>query len=50
MNYNFFVVIRTIIFSCLQVVEPPVEYLQEDITRFDERVPPDAFYMLQSIR
>ncbi|XP_065209623.1 neuropathy target esterase sws isoform X2 [Planococcus citri] len=32
-------------------VEPPVEYLQEDLTRLDEqRVPPDAFYMLQSIR
>ncbi|XP_075226516.1 patatin like phospholipase domain containing sws isoform X3 [Lycorma delicatula] len=34
----------------LKVLEPPAEFLQEDITNLDERVPPDAFYMLQSIR
>ncbi|XP_054270974.1 neuropathy target esterase sws isoform X2 [Macrosteles quadrilineatus] len=34
----------------LKVLEPPAEYLQEDISSKDERVPPDAFYMLQSIR
>ncbi|XP_074028939.1 patatin like phospholipase domain containing sws isoform X1 [Leptinotarsa decemlineata] len=33
----------------LKVLEPPVEYLQEDMLT-DERMPPDAFYMLQSIR
>lgn len=31
-------------------MEPPLEYLQEDLTRLDERVPADALYMLQSIR
>ncbi|XP_063216401.1 neuropathy target esterase sws isoform X4 [Bacillus rossius redtenbacheri] len=34
----------------LQVLEPPAEYLQEDIGSEDQRVPPDALYMLQSIR
>ncbi|XP_046669459.1 neuropathy target esterase sws isoform X2 [Homalodisca vitripennis] len=35
----------------LKLLEPPVEYLQEDISSKDEqRVPLDAFYMLQSIR
>ncbi|XKL67411.1 hypothetical protein PGB90_002902 [Kerria lacca] len=34
----------------LKVMEPPLEYLQEDLTRLDERVPADALYMLQSIR
>ncbi|XP_071442905.1 neuropathy target esterase sws isoform X1 [Hetaerina americana] len=35
----------------LQVLEPPDEYLQEDTTgKDDNRVPPDALYMLQSIR
>lgn len=33
----------------LKVLEPPAEFLQEDLTN-DERVPPDALYMLQSIR
>ncbi|CAH0558713.1 unnamed protein product [Brassicogethes aeneus] len=33
----------------LKVLEPPVEYLQEDMLS-DERMPPDALYMLQSIR
>lgn len=33
----------------LQVLEPPAEYMQEDMLA-DERMPPDAFYMLQSIR
>lgn len=30
-------------------MEPPAEYLQEDMLN-DERMPPDALYMLQSIR
>lgn len=35
----------------LKVLEPPAEYLEEDSTSKDERrVPPDALYMLQSIR
>uniref|UniRef100_A0A1B6E580 Neuropathy target esterase sws n=1 Tax=Clastoptera arizonana TaxID=38151 RepID=A0A1B6E580_9HEMI len=34
----------------LKVLEPPVEYLQEDVSKDDGKVPPDAFYMLQSIR
>ncbi|XP_039289237.1 neuropathy target esterase sws isoform X2 [Nilaparvata lugens] len=34
----------------LKVLEPPAEFLQEDISTIDDRVPPDAFYMLQSIR
>lgn len=35
----------------LKVLEPPAEYLQEDVSsKDDQRVPPDAFYMLQSIR
>ncbi|CAH1994196.1 unnamed protein product [Acanthoscelides obtectus] len=33
----------------LKVLEPPAEYLQEDMLN-DERMPPDALYMLQSIR
>ncbi|XP_044730911.1 neuropathy target esterase sws isoform X1 [Chrysoperla carnea] len=33
----------------LKVLEPPAEFLEEDLTN-DERVPPDALYMLQSIR
>lgn len=32
-----------------QVLEPPAEYLQEEILN-DDRMPPDALYMLQSIR
>ncbi|KOB66749.1 Protein Swiss cheese, partial [Operophtera brumata] len=31
------------------VLEPPAEYLEEDLTS-DDRVPPDALYMLHSIR
>lgn len=34
---------------CFQVLEPPAEYLEEDLTS-DDRVPPDALYMLHSIR
>ncbi|KAL1505379.1 hypothetical protein ABEB36_004962 [Hypothenemus hampei] len=33
----------------MEVLEPPVEYLQED-TLNDDRMPPDVLYMLQSIR
>ncbi|CAG5035345.1 unnamed protein product [Parnassius apollo] len=33
----------------LKVLEPPAEYLEEDLTN-DDRVPPDALYMLHSIR
>ncbi|XP_050303906.1 neuropathy target esterase sws isoform X3 [Anthonomus grandis grandis] len=33
----------------LKVLEPPAEYLQEDILN-DDRMPPDVLYMLQSIR
>ncbi|KAJ2946670.1 hypothetical protein O0L34_g12729 [Tuta absoluta] len=33
----------------LKVLEPPAEYLEEDLTS-DDRVPPDALYMLHSIR
>ncbi|KAF5299333.1 hypothetical protein FQA39_LY02506 [Lamprigera yunnana] len=33
----------------LKVLEPPAEYLEEDILS-DDRMPRDAFYMLQSIR
>lgn len=32
-----------------KVLEPPAEYLQEDVLS-DEKMPPDALYMLQSIR
>lgn len=32
-----------------QVLEPPAEYLEEDLLS-DERIPRDALYMLQSIR
>lgn len=35
--------------TLLNTVEPPAEYLQET-TEGGERVPPDALYMLQSIR
>jgi len=35
----------------LQVLEPPVEYLQEDeSTATDTRLPPEVAYMLKSIR
>lgn len=35
----------------LTVLEPPNEYLEEDeSSKDDKRVPPDALYMLQSIR
>lgn len=35
----------------LKVLEPPSEYLEEDVSsKDDKRVPPDALYMLQSIR
>ncbi|XP_025195605.1 neuropathy target esterase sws isoform X3 [Melanaphis sacchari] len=35
----------------LNVLEPPAEYLEEElITKDGQNVPPDAFYMLQSIR
>ncbi|CAH0384039.1 unnamed protein product [Bemisia tabaci] len=34
----------------LKVLEPPAEFLQEDISSDDKRVPSDAFYMLRSIR
>ena len=33
----------------LQVLEPPAEYLEESLN-VDERLPPDALYLLQSIR
>ena len=33
----------------LKVLEPPPDYLQEDALK-DDRMPPDALYMLQSIR
>ncbi|KAJ8941151.1 hypothetical protein NQ318_004271 [Aromia moschata] len=33
----------------LKVLEPPAEYLQEEMLN-DDRMPPDALYMLQSIR
>ncbi|XP_044761139.1 neuropathy target esterase sws isoform X1 [Coccinella septempunctata] len=33
----------------LKVIEPPPEYLQEDMLS-DDRMPPDALFMLQSIR
>ncbi|CAH1402896.1 unnamed protein product [Nezara viridula] len=33
----------------INTLEPPAEYLQEE-QKEDQRVPPDAFYMLQSIR
>ncbi|KAF6204717.1 hypothetical protein GE061_018878 [Apolygus lucorum] len=33
----------------LKTLEPPAEYLQEDL-KDDQNIPPDAFYMLQSIR
>lgn len=33
----------------LKVLEPPAEYMQEDLLA-DDRMPPDALYMLQSIR
>lgn len=33
----------------LKVLEPPAEYLEEDLSN-DDRVPPDALYMLHSIR
>lgn len=33
----------------LQVVEPPAEYLEE-AAEWNDKVPPDALYMLQSIR
>lgn len=36
-------------YSKIQVLEPPAEYLEEDLTS-DDRVPPDALYMLHSIR
>ncbi|GLG97715.1 Neuropathy target esterase sws [Gryllus bimaculatus] len=34
----------------LKVLEPPAEYLEEETSKDDQRVPPDALYMLQSIR
>ncbi len=35
----------------LKVVEPPVEYLQEDLSEsLDQRLPPEVVYMLQNIR
>lgn len=35
----------------LKVVEPPVEYLQEDVSEFhDQRLPPEVVYMLQNMR
>ncbi|XP_047104314.1 neuropathy target esterase sws isoform X3 [Schistocerca piceifrons] len=35
----------------LKVLEPPAEYLEEDVTsKTDKGVPPDVVYMLQSIR
>ncbi|KRT79563.1 cNMP binding protein [Oryctes borbonicus] len=33
----------------LKVLEPPAEYMQEDVLN-DDRLPPDALYMLHSIR
>ena len=35
----------------LKVIEPPVEYLQEDISEaLDQRLPAEVIYMLQNIR
>ena len=35
----------------LKVIEPPVEYLQEDVSdSLDQRLPPEVLYMLQNIR
>lgn len=35
----------------LKVVEPPVEYLQEDVSEsIDQRLPPEVVYMLQNMR
>lgn len=34
----------------MKTVEPPAEYLEETIEGSSDRVPPDALYMLQSIR
>lgn len=37
--------------SQLKNVEPPVEYLQEDISEsIDQRLPPEVVYMLQNMR
>lgn len=33
----------------MQVLEPPAEYMQEDVLN-DDKLPPDALYMLHSIR
>ncbi|KAI4459957.1 hypothetical protein MML48_6g00010887 [Holotrichia oblita] len=35
--------------SYYQVLEPPAEYMQEDVLN-DDKLPPDALYMLHSIR
>jgi hypothetical protein len=46
-----FTYLKQLKFIIFQVLEPPAEYLEEDITsKDDQRVPPDALYMLQSIR
>jgi hypothetical protein len=46
-----FTSLKQLKFIIFQVLEPPAEYLEEDITsKDDQRVPPDALYMLQSIR
>ena len=34
----------------LEVVEPPAEYMQEDITSFDSNVPTEFLIMLRNIR
>lgn len=34
----------------LKVLEPPAEYLEEDLRKDDSRVPTDALYMLQNLR
>ena len=34
----------------LKVVEPPVEYLQEDLSDVDQRLPPEVVYMLENMR
>lgn len=51
---KYFFALRYIIYLIafiisVQVLEPPAEYLEEDLGPGD-RVPPDALYMLQSIR
>lgn len=34
----------------LEVIEPPVEYMQEDLTHLDPNVPTEFVFMLRNIR